>query len=325
MRASRLLSILITLQRRGRVTARELAEMFEVSRRTIFRDIDELSAAGVPVYAERGSAGGFALLGGWRTDLTGLTAAEAEAIFLAGVPEALAALGLQAPAAAARLKLLAALPAGTDDQASRVAERFHLDPLPWGRRAPPADPRLRTVAEAVWSSTRLRLRYESWRGEAVRTIEPLGIVLKAGAWYFLAAGREGVAIHRLDKVRELEILAEGFERAPGFNLAEAWRRAVDRFEANLRRHRARLKIGPGAMDWLHLLPADIAHPVLEAQPGADGWREVEVDVEDFRTAAVQLLGLGDQVVVVSPPALRSELKARALAVADLYPAEKGAG
>jgi len=318
MRASRLLSILMTLQLRGRVTARDLAESLEVSRRTIFRDMDELSAAGVPVYAERGSGGGFALLDGWRMDLIGLTQAEAEAILLSGAPDALAALGLQGPAAGARAKLLAALPPGAGVQAQRVSERFHLDPLPWGRRAAPPDPRLRTVAEAVWNERPLRVRYESWGRETQRPVDPLGLVLKGGAWYFVARSPKGAAIYRLDKVRALEVLPGRFTRPAGFDLAQAWRSGVASFEAGLRRHAARLRLAPGGLSWLHLLPSDISAPLLEAPPGPDGWREAEVEVEDFAAAAAQLLCLTDHLVVVSPAGLVDELRRRATAVARLY-------
>src|SRR5882724_2813273 len=139
MRASRLLSILMLLQAKGRQSAASLAAEFEVSLRTIYRDIDELSAAGVPVFAERGRAGGFQLLEGWRTRLTGLTAAEAQALFLAGLPGPAAELGLAEVMEAARLKLLAALPAGWQADASRVGARFHLDPVGWFRSAVPTD------------------------------------------------------------------------------------------------------------------------------------------------------------------------------------------
>jgi predicted DNA-binding transcriptional regulator YafY len=181
MRASRLLSMLILLQLRGRLTADMLAAEFEVSLRTIYRDIDHLSAAGIPVYADRGPGGGFRLLDGYRTKLTGLTAAEAEALALAGLPGPAADLGLGAALGAGRLKLLAAMPAGMREGAGRIGERFHLDPLNWYRRAGP--PRhLTAIAQAVWGERRLRIRYESWSTTVRRTVDPLGIVMKVGEW-----------------------------------------------------------------------------------------------------------------------------------------------
>src|SRR3954468_8478197 len=139
MRASRLLSILLLLQTRGRMTAQALADEFETSVRTIYRDIDQLSAAGVPVYADRGRAGGFQLMEGYRTQLTGLSSAEAETLFLAGLPGPAAQLGLGDAMAQAQLKLLAALPAEGRQGAARVASRFHLDPIGWFRSAEHAD------------------------------------------------------------------------------------------------------------------------------------------------------------------------------------------
>ncbi len=318
MRASRLLSILIILQIHGRVSARTLADRFEVSRRTIYRDIDELSAAGVPVYAERGAAGGFALLDGWQTRLTGMTGEEAEAILLSSLPSTAADLGFSETAATARLKLLAAMPAHASEAARRVADRFHFDPVPWHRRPAPRTMDLRLLARAIWECRRLSLVYDSWAGAKTRILEPLGIVLKAGEYYFVALRRGRPAIHKLDNARDLVLLEEGFTRPPGFDLATAWQHALAQFEASLRRDVARLRVAPGAMSRLGLLNADMAEPVFAATPGADGWREAEVPIESVAFAASQLLGLGTLVEILSPEALRAEVKQRAQAIAAFY-------
>ncbi|MGN6516634.1 MAG: helix-turn-helix transcriptional regulator [Rhizomicrobium sp.] len=160
MLASRLLSILMLLQARGRMSAAALAQEFEVSVRTIHRDIDQLSAAGIPVYAERGRSGGFALMDGYRTKLTGLTQPEAESLFLAGLPGPAAQLGLSDVLHAARLKLMAALPANMQPNAERIASRFHLDPVAWFKGIDPL-PQLQTVARGVWA--------ERWRSCATAT------------------------------------------------------------------------------------------------------------------------------------------------------------
>jgi len=181
MLASRLISILMLLQARGRVSARELAEEFEVAVRTIHRDIDELSAAGIPVYAERGRNGGFRLQDGYRTKLTGLNESEAEALFLAGLPGPAAELGLADALSAARRKLLAALPPSLQPSAERIAARFHLDPGAWFHHADTL-PSLPVIARAVWSERMLKLRYRR-AGETEarpRRLGPLGLVLKAG-------------------------------------------------------------------------------------------------------------------------------------------------
>ena len=318
MRASRLLSILILLQIHGRVSARVLSERFEVSKRTIYRDVDELSAAGIPIYAERGAAGGFALLDGWQTRLTGMTGKEAEAILLSSLPATAADLGFGETAATARLKLFAAMPAQSSAAAQRVADRFHFDPIPWHRRPAPRREDLRLLARAVWECRRLGLTYDSWAGAKPRILEPLGIVLKAGEYYFVALRRGRPAIHKLDYARDLTLLDERFERPNAFDLAVAWRDALDQFEASLRRDIARLRVAPAAMSRLAVLNADMAEPIFAAAPRADGWREVDVPIESVGYAAGQLLGLGAMVEVIAPEALRSELKRRAEAVAALY-------
>ncbi len=318
MRASRLLSILILLQIHGRVSARVLSERFEVSRRTIYRDVDELSAAGVPIYAERGAAGGFALLDGWQTRLTGMTGEEAEAILLSSLPVTAADLGFGETAATARLKLFAAMPAQSSAAAQRVADRFHFDPVPWHRRPAPRREDLRLLARAVWECRQLSLTYESWAGSRARILEPLGIVLKAGEYYFVALRRGRPAIHKLDYARDLVLLDEGFARPAAFDLAAVWRDALDQFEASLRRDIARLRVAPAAMSRLGALNADMAEPIFAAAPLADGWREVDVPIESVGYAAGQLLGLGATVEVIAPAALKTELKRRAEAVAALY-------
>src|SRR6201986_327799 len=174
MLASRLLSILMLLQTRGRMSAAALAREFEVSVRTIYRDIDQLSAAGVPVYADRGRAGEFQLMDGYRTKLTGLTQPEAESLFLAGLPGPAAQLGLSDVLNAARLKLMAALPANMQPNAERIASRFHLDPVSWFRGQDPL-PQLQTVAQAVWGERYLTLRYRNSGGVYARKLGPLGL------------------------------------------------------------------------------------------------------------------------------------------------------
>ncbi len=187
MRASRLVRVLLLLQARGRRTAAELAAELDVSVRTVYRDVESLSAAGVPVYADRGPAGGYRLVDGYRTRLTGMTAGEAESLFLAGMPGPAAELGLGTVLAAAELKLLAALPPELRSRAVRVRERFHMDAPGWFREADEV-PWLAAVADAVWNQHALRVHYRRWGAQEVtRVIEPLGIVLKAGTWYLVAA------------------------------------------------------------------------------------------------------------------------------------------
>ena len=248
MRASRLLSILILLQMRGRLSAETLAQEFEVSVRTIYRDIDQLSAAGVPVYAERGRAGGFALLDGYRTRLTGFTPAEADALLLVGVGGAAGDLGIGAEAAAAQLKLLASLPPDSGASAQRVASRFHLDPINWYSRAESIEI-LPALAAAVWSEQRIRIRYESWTDIVSRDVDPLGLVLKAGIWYLVAAVKRQPRTYRVSNIRELERLGAQAKRPARFDLGRYWTAWAKDFEARLLKERAVVKLSPSRFAW----------------------------------------------------------------------------
>ena len=318
MRASRLLSMLMLLQLRGRMTAEALAAEFEVSVRTVYRDADHLSASGVPIYADRGPGGGFALLDGYRTRLTGMTPDEAEALIFAGLPVTADDLGLGSEATAARLKFLAALPSETSAAARRVSDRFHFDPSPWRRRRSASTDTLRSLARAVWEGRRLHLVYESWKGSSAQVVEPLGVVLKAGEWYFMAVRRDRPAIYRIDKIETLTVLDETFDRPAAFDLTAAWRDAVASFEVSLRRGKATRRVRPEAMGRLDVLGADMAEPVRTAAPDEDGVREALVDIEGVRHAAELLLGFADAIEVLAPPELRAELRRRSQAVMAMY-------
>jgi len=319
MRASRLLSILILLQMRGRISAEELAAEFEVSVRTIYRDMDQLSAAGVPVYAERGRNGGFALLDGYRTRLTGFTPAEAEALLLAGVGPAAADLGVGAEAAAAQLKLLASLPPDSGASAQRVAQRFHLDPVNWYSRVETTDI-LPALANAVWNERRIRVRYESWRDLVNRDLDPLGLVLKAGAWYLVAAVKGQARTYRASNVRELEVLTAKAVRPPRFDLARYWETWSRDFEARIFSERAVVKLSPLGRRILREV-SPVASEAVEAEHRAckpDGWVKARIQIENITLATRQLLRLGAEVVVLEPAALRAAIAREAQSVAALY-------
>src|SRR6185312_4632748 len=205
--SGRLLSLLMLLQAHGRVSASSLSEKLEVSVRTVLRDIDELSASGVPVRSVRGADGGFELLEGWRTRLTGLTPEEAQAMFMVGASGPAAQLGLGEATSTAQLKMLAALPPAWQTDARRIASRFHLDTVGWYRREE-RPTHLPAIAEAVWTERRLAIRYDSWKGIVDRTIAPLGLVVKSGEWYLVAsAGKDSAPrTYKLSNVLELKVL-----------------------------------------------------------------------------------------------------------------------
>jgi predicted DNA-binding transcriptional regulator YafY len=322
MKASRLLSILMLLQARGRITAAALAGAMEVSERTILRDIDQLSAAGVPLWGARGRQGGFQLRAGWSTQLTGMTEPEANALLLSGLPGPATELGLGAAAASARLKLVASLPPQWREQAARVGERLHIDPVDW-YRAQDTPHFLREVAGAVWNGRRISVRYESWSGASRRELEPLGLVLKAGAWYVAArvAGQDAVRTYRLASMLELQIGTKPFKRPRTFDLARYWQESSARFESELRRLQARVRISPRGQKWLSNgrlkfvpLPADAA-----LKHARSGWREVLIPIESIEHGARQVLALGPEVEVVEPAALRNQVVQLATQLLRLYP------
>jgi predicted DNA-binding transcriptional regulator YafY len=313
MKASRLLSILMLLQARGRLTAAALAQAMEVSQRTILRDIDQLSAAGVPLWGERGRQGGFQLREGWSTQLTGMTEPEANALLLAGLPGPATELGLGAAAASARLKMVASLPSAWREQADRVGQRLHIDPVDW-YRAQDTPKFLREVADAVWHGRRLGVHYESWRGAAQRELEPLGLVLKAGAWYLVArtAGKDGVRTYRLASVLDLKTSARTFKRPRGFDLARTWRESAARFESDLRKLQARVRVSPRGSTWLSNARIQVVALAAEgsglpARSARSDWHEVLLPIESIERGARQLLSFGAEIEIIEPAELRAEL------------------
>ncbi|MDB5705096.1 MAG: transcriptional regulator [Sphingomonas bacterium] len=308
MRASRLLSILILLQLRTRMTAEALAEEFEVSIRTIYRDVDALSAAGVPVYGDRGPGGGFQLLDGYRTKLTGLAADEAEAVFMIGMPGPAAALGLGGAASRASGKLLAALSLQGSEGAGRMGTRFHLDPVNWYRADEPV-PHLPAIARAVLDQHPVTMRYESWSGLRDWRVEPLGLVLKAGAWYLVARGQRGLRTFRVSNILDQEVAEDRFERPADFDLPAYWSASLERFEKELRPARASIRISALGRQRLAELGAYAAEAVAAAEaPDAEGWAVVTLPIETIDKAALTLLGLGPEVRVIEPVELRHRLR-----------------
>lgn len=319
MRSSRLLSILLRLQLRGRIAASELAREFEVAVRTIYRDLDALSAAGVPVHARRGRGGGIVLAEGWRTQLTGLTGSEARSVPLAGLASAARDLGLGAEAADVQLKLLASLPPDAAANAGRIAERFHVDPLPW-YHCPETLPHLPSLANSVWQGLRVRMHYESWQGEAERTVSPLGLVLKGGLWYLVAvaAGRRAAPrTFRVSGIRSLRVLAQPASRPAGFVLATHWPASVTEFEARLMAHRATVRLSEEGLRLLRAVQPLAAQCALATQRPTRrrGWIEAELPTEPDAYAARQLLRLGTEVEVLAPDTLRRAVAREAAAVA----------
>ncbi|MFD5638024.1 helix-turn-helix transcriptional regulator [Streptomyces sp. NPDC127077] len=313
MKSSRLVSILLLLQTRGRLTAAQLAEELEVSVRTVYRDVEALSAAGVPLYGDAGHAGGYRLLDGYRTRLTGLTTEEAEALFLAGVPGPAAELGLGAVLAAAQLKVRAALPPELREHADRVSGRFHLDAPGWYADAD-ATPYLTAVADAVWNGRVLDIRYRRWREptDVDRRLEPYGLVLKAGRWYVVAG--PGPRTYRVDQILELHSSEAEFTRPEGFDLAKYWAAYQRGFHERLHRAEAVVRIAPGTGLSGPVGQAVAANGLTDEQ----GWTCATVPVESLDQAHDDFLRLGTAIEVLAPPELRTRIAETVAELARRY-------
>jgi predicted DNA-binding transcriptional regulator YafY len=321
MRASRLISVLLLLQTRGHLTARQLADELEVSIRTVYRDIEELSASGIPIFADRGVHGGFQLLEGYRTRLTGLTPEEAETLFLSGYPGPAAQLGLGTVLAAAQLKVLAALPPELRSRATRISQRFHLDAPGWFQE-PESAGFLQPIAEAVWSDRRLRMSYRRGSDDTIveRVVDPLGVVLKGGVWYMVARAENGNRNYRVSRILGLDILGEKFERPEDFDLAAYWDASVTAYQESLPSFEVVLRTRVEAERLAEVIGLPAARAALEGAGDADanGWRTVRIRLEDAWRAEPALLTLGPDAEVLEPLELRERLAATARGLAAVY-------
>lgn len=324
MRAARLIKMVLLLQSRPSMTAAELARELEVSERTITRDALALSEAGVPVYADRGRAGGYRLVGGYRTRLTGLARGEAEALFLSGVPGALREMGLDDAASAARLKVSAALLPSLRDAPATAAQRFHLDAPGWYQE--PATPELLpVVAEAVWGDRTLRARYRRGDGEVERRLAPYGLVLKAGVWYLCARADKGsLRVYRVDRFTAVEQGEERFVRDEGFDLPRFWEERAAEFARSILRTKVVVRLSEaGARRLPYATDRAAAHEALESAGPADaaGRVTITLPVESEEVAYSQLLALGPEAEVLEPSSLRARFAEAAARMRGLYGAE----
>jgi predicted DNA-binding transcriptional regulator YafY len=317
MRADRLLSLALLLQARGAATARALAAELGVSVRTVYRDLEALSAAGVPVVTEAGPGGGCRLMDGYRFPLRGLRPDEAEALLILGVPAVLHDLGLAGALTAAhrQIRVTAGLTA---------AALVHLDMPRWfgGQEEVPC---LRDLARALRLGRKLAIRYPPPDRDP-RVVGPLGLVNKAGTWYLVArseAGAGDVRVFRAGRVSAARVLAEPVERPARFELAAFWARWSADFEASRPRLEVRLAASPDALSAFGEVFGPAAAPALEAAapPGQDGWRVVTLSFEHERAAVHRLAGFGDQVEVLDPPSVRAMLLATAHEILGRYQAD----
>jgi predicted DNA-binding transcriptional regulator YafY len=317
MRGSRLVSILLLLQARGRMTAEELAAELEVSVRTIYRDATSLQIAGVPLQADAGHDGGYELSGGYSTNLTGLTSDEAAALFLAGVPGLASDLGMGGSVSTLRHKLVAALPAEQRQAATRMSRSFHLDAPGWFQHIERPQ-HLAAVTGAVLNERRVRVRYESWERESTKTLEPYGLVLKGGHWYLIAASarKNGrTATYRVDHIRDIETLDDTFSRPDDFDLAKYWAESVVAFRERVRTETAVLKLSVNGLARYRKMTND---QNISTEDLVDGWVKATISVESVGDAYDLVMQLGSDAEAIEPAELRSMLVSKARDLASVY-------
>lgn len=308
MRSSRLLELMLHLQGGPGSTAGLLAERLGVSVRTVYRDVAALQAAGVPLYTESGPGGGIRLLDGWQSRLSGMTELETSALMLLGIPALADDLGLGEQTAAAEAKLLGAMPMPLRAGARLWRSRLHVDAPGWFG-TPVRPPHLAAAARAVLDGTRLRIGYRTGAGTTTRTLDPLGLVAKAGIWYLVAEHRGRVLSFRVERLTTATILGEPARRPDGFDLAAWWAGSVAAFDRSLLRYPCRVRLSPAAV---RALPTVVGVEAARVTPGpadADGWVEVDLMLEAEEVAVHQLTALGAGIEVLAPPSLRSGLRA----------------
>lgn len=314
MRSARLLDMMLRLQGSPGVTAQHLADALGVSVRTVYRDVGALSAAGVPVWTESGPGGGIRLLDGWQSRLSGLTRPETAALMLLGVPALAAELGVEVDVASS--KLLGSMPVPLRSAAQLWRDRVHVDAPGWFTD-PGGTEHLPAVARSVLEGHRLRIRYRRGGTDSTRTLDPLGLVAKAGIWYLVAAHRDRVLSFRVSRIGDAAVLDETASRPDDFDLAAWWSASALEFDRAMRPFACTVRLSPAA--WRRL-PKIVGAGAAGIEPGeadADGWVSAELMLEAEDVAVDQFLALGGGVEVLAPVSLRASLRAAADRLARL--------
>jgi predicted DNA-binding transcriptional regulator YafY len=317
MRADRLLSILLLLQVHQRMTARELAKRLEVSERTIHRDMEALSATGIPVTAERGIGGGWCLLEAYRTNLTGLNEAEIQTLFLSKPVRLLADLGLRKAADAALIKLLAALPSMSRRDAEQVSQRIHVDTTGWHHTEEDISA-LAILQEAIWKERKLCFAYQRDNNHRVeRVVDPLGLVAKGSTWYLAASVEEEIRTYRVSRIQEARVIDQPCVRPKDFDLAAYWAQSSTHFVANLPRYPVTVRIAPEVLETVYHAGRYARIDKVEP-PDAEGWLTLHLQFELEEAACGYLLSFGTQVEIVEPRDLREKVIQLAESITAFY-------
>ncbi len=317
MRADRLISIMLLLQVHNRLTARDLADRLEVSERTIHRDMEALSTAGIPVYAERGVGGGWSLVEGYETNLTGLSDAEIQTLFLSKPERLLTDLGLQAASESAMNKLLASLPAMQRRDAEYLQQRVHIDVNGWSNTRDTVT-YLPLLQEAIWQERKVKIVYELSSGPVVTPeLDPLGLVAKGNTWYLVAVYKGNNAVYRVSRIFNACLLDESCQRPKNFNLAAFWADSSAQFFANLPRYPVEVLARPEIVETLHCWRR-AGNVESVSPPEADGRQRVTLIFETEEEACAQCLRFGPQLEVLTPYHLRQQVIEQARATVAQY-------
>ncbi|WP_243297113.1 helix-turn-helix transcriptional regulator [Bacillus litorisediminis] len=317
MRADRLVSILLLLQNKGKLTTRELAKELEVTERTIHRDMEALTTAGIPVVADRGKTGGWRLMEQYRTNLTGLKVNELKSLFLTPSAQLLNDLGLTKEWEEARQKLLASVPSIFQKEAGNVWERIYVDTSTW-RQSPVKVESFQILQQSLWDEKKLQIRYERADGETVdRIVEPLGLVAKGSTWYLIASANGEIRNYRASRIIAASVTAETFSRPEGFNLAEYWQDSTDQFIKALPKYEVDVEMSASIVPRIKFTGRFVQ--ILHTQsPTKNGWIPANLCFETEQEACEFILGFGDQIRILSPKTLRKTVYQMAKATVEMY-------
>lgn len=317
MRADRLMNIMILLQNKGKMTAKELSSELEVSDRTILRDMDALTNAGIPVVSERGKEGGWRLLDNFRSKLSGLSLDDMKSLFLFPSEELLEDLGLNNTPLDTRHKLVEAVPAAYRDEVQAMWERIHIDSGTWKQSRENADA-LHTVLQAVWDSKRLNINYEQADGEQKeRLVEPLGLVAKGNTWYLVASRNDMMRNYRVSRIHHAKVINETFKRPVHFNLGAYWEQSKAEFVQNLPTYDVEVEIHPEIMNRMKFT-AKFVQVINTEKPRGDKWIAATLRFHNELEAAEYILGFANKMKVVSPKSLTDKIVSSAMSVIDFY-------